>query len=202
MRPWNFTLILLIVTATLIFAVVWREVHHGFSARSEPSAIETFVATAARKMAVPSIYKNLRNPLPPSHENVQAGMEHFADHCSTCHANDGSGDTLFGDNLYPKPPDLRSGETQHKTDGELYYTIQNGVRLSGMPAFGQEHGTGETDTWKLVLFIRRLPKLTSDELQEMKQLNPKTDVEREEEQEEEQFLSGEEAANKSEKRRK
>lgn len=93
--------------------------------------------------------------------------------------------------MYPKPPDMRRAETQGKSDGALYYTIQNGIRLSGMPAFGQEHGTGETDTWKLVLSIRHLPKLTSDELQEMEQLNPKTEMERQEEQDEEQFLNGE-----------
>lgn len=191
MKPWKIAFILLVVAIALMTAVAWREVRHGFSARTEPSAIETFMATTARKLAVPSVYKNLQNPLPASPENIQAGMEHFADHCATCHANDGNGDTLFGENMYPKPPDMRRAETQDKSDGALYYTIQNGIRLSGMPAFGQEHGTGETDTWKLVLFIRHLPKLTPDELQEMEQLNPKTRMERQEEQDEEQFLNGE-----------
>jgi mono/diheme cytochrome c family protein len=98
---------------------------------------------------------------------------------------------LLGRGLYPKPPDMRSAETQNKSNGELYYTIENGVRLSGMPAFGEEraHG-GDSDTWKLVLFIRRLPKLTASELKEMEQLNPKTDEEREEGKEEQEFLSG------------
>ena len=142
-------------------------------------------------MAVPSSYKTLENAYAASPENVRAGMEHFADHCATCHANDGSGDTLLGRGLYPKPPDMRSAETQNKSDGELYYTIENGVRLSGMPAFGEEHAHGgDSDTWKLVLFIRHLPKLTASELKEMEQLNPKTDQEREEEKEEQDFLSG------------
>jgi mono/diheme cytochrome c family protein len=54
-------------------------------------------------------------------------MEHFADHCVTCHANDGSGDTSFGEGLYPEPPDKRKKETQNKSDGELYYRIENGI---------------------------------------------------------------------------
>jgi len=136
MKPWKIAFIPLLVAIALMIAVAWREVRHGFSARAEPSAIETFMATAARKMAVPSIYKNLQNPLPASPENIQAVMAHFADHCATCHANDGDGDTLFGENMYPNLPDLRSAETQDKSDGALYFTIQNGVRLSGMPAFG------------------------------------------------------------------
>jgi mono/diheme cytochrome c family protein len=146
-------------------------VRRGFSALATPSAIEEFAATTARKMAVPSSYRQLRNPVMPSTENIRAGMEHFADHCATCHSNDGGGDTLFGKGLYPKPPDLRSAATQNKSDGELYYTIDNGVRLSGMPAFSEAHTP--TQTWRLVLFIRHLPQITPEELNAMKALNPK-----------------------------
>lgn len=163
----------------------------GFSARGRPSLIEKFAATTARKMAVPSDYRKLRNPFSGSPENIQAGMEHFSDHCATCHANDGGGDTFFGKGLYPKPPDMRTAETQNKSDGELYYTIENGVRLSGMPAFGEEHSVGaDAETWHLVLFIRHLPQIKSEELDEMKGLNPKTDVDRAEEEQEKEFLKG------------
>jgi mono/diheme cytochrome c family protein len=106
-----------------------------------------------------------------STENIRAGMEHFSDHCATCHSNDGGGQTFFGKGLYPKPPDLRAAGTQNKSDGELYYTIQNGVRLSGMPAFSEEHTAAQT--WRLVSFIRHLPQITPEELNEMKALNPK-----------------------------
>jgi mono/diheme cytochrome c family protein len=163
----------------------------GFSARETPSAVEKFAATTARKLAVPSSYRQLRNPFSPSTENVQAGMEHFSDHCATCHANDGGGDTLFGKGLYPKPPDMRTAETQNKSDGDLYYTIENGIRLSGMPAFGEEHSVGgDAETWHLVLFIRHLHQITSQELDEMKALNPKTEADRTEEQQEQEFLNG------------
>jgi mono/diheme cytochrome c family protein len=118
-------------------------------------------------------------------------MEHFSDHCASCHSNDGSGDTLFGKGLYPKPPDMRTAETQNKSDGELYYTIETGVRLSGMPAFGEEHSVGgDAETWALVLFIRYLPQITAEELDEMKGLNPKTEADRAEEQQEAEFLKG------------
>jgi mono/diheme cytochrome c family protein len=147
-------------------------------------------------LAVPAKYSQLRDPFSASPENVQAGMEHFADHCATCHANDGSGDTMFGKGLYPKPPDMRTTETQNKSDGELYYTIENGVRLSGMPAFGEERVVGgDADTWKLVHFIRHLRNLTADELHRMTQLNPKTEEERQEEKQEENFLRGDNPQN-------
>jgi hypothetical protein len=53
---------------------------------------------------------------------------------------------------------MRQKETQNKSDGELYYTIENGIRLSGMPALGEEHAkASDMETWNLVLFIRHLP---------------------------------------------
>ena len=185
-------LLLLAVGAAAAFG--WYEVRRGFSARATPSSIEVFAATTARRLAVPSSYRWLQNPLAATPENIRAGMEHFANHCATCHANDGSGDTMFGKGLYPKPPDMRRGETQNKSDGALYYTIENGVRLSGMPAFGEEHAAAEdAETWNLVLFMRHLPNLTANELRNMEQLNPKTEEERQEEKQEEEFLNGGEA---------
>ena len=183
----------LIATAIAIASVGYglALMRRGFSARATPSAIEKLAAKTARKIAVPSDYRQLRNPLPASPENVRQGMEHFSDHCATCHANNGSGDTLFGNGLYPKPPDMRTAETQQKSDGELYYTIENGVRLSGMPAFGEENSVGgDAETWHLVLFIRHLPQISPDELHEMNASNPKTEADRAEERQEEEFLNG------------
>ncbi len=186
------TLLLSITVACVAAAAPlgWVTIRRGFSARDNPSAIETLIATTARQLAVPSQYRQLRNPLSSS-SDLHAGMEHFADHCAACHGNDGGGDTLFAKGLYPKPPDMRQKETQNKSDGELYYTIENGIRLSGMPAFGEEHAkAGDMETWNLVLFIRHLPNQTAEELQQMEQLNPKTEKQRQEEGEEQDFLRG------------
>jgi len=101
---------------------------------------------------------------------LHEAMAHFADHCAVCHANNGSGQTMFGNRMCPKPPDLR-GETQEMSDGEIFYVIENGIRMSGMLAFGRD-GPAD-DSWKLTAFIRHLPKLTLTKEPEMKALNPR-----------------------------
>ena len=169
----------------------WSFIRRGFSAHDQPSALESLAARTARRLAVPASYRSLANPYPPTPENIREGLEHFADHCAVCHANNGSGDTAFGRNMYPKPPDMRQAETQNKTDGEIYHTIQQGIRLSGMPAFGEKGRTDDESTWKLVLFIRHLPKLSAEESKEMQKFNPKSLADRAEEEAEEQFLRGE-----------
>ncbi len=118
MKALKVTGVLLLGAIAMVLVCAWYAVRRGFSAREEPSAIETLVAKTARNMALPARFQKLENPFPMSTENFRAGMEHFADHCAICHANDGSGDTLFGKNMYPKPPDMRTAETQHKPDGE------------------------------------------------------------------------------------
>lgn len=180
-------LITFLVVVAIVIGVI--AVHHGFSARDNPSEVERGVATTMRNLAVPSRARSMKNPVPNTPDNMHEAMAHWADHCAFCHANNGSGDTEIGRNLYPKAPDMRLADTQKLTDGELYYTIKNGIRLTGMPAWG-EAGDADEDSWKLVYFIRRLPNLSPDEEREMEQLNPKGPDEKQEEQQEDDFLKG------------
>ena len=143
-------------------------VRHGFSAKDQPSALEVVVARSVRNLSFAVNASHQQNPLPASAGNLHEGMEHFADHCAFCHANDGSGNSETGRNLYPKPPDLRQAQTQRLTDGEIYTIIANGVRFTGMPASDHE----PDDNWRLVLFIRHLPQLSANEQREMERINP------------------------------
>jgi mono/diheme cytochrome c family protein len=163
---------------------------HGWSAREEPSAIERWFARRARDAALPATAKNQANPVPNTPDVLAEARAHWADHCASCHANDGSGDVAMGKHLYPPSPDMRKSGTQNLSDGELFYIIQNGVRLTGMPAWGSSDHDAE-DSWKLVHFIRHLPEMTLEERKQMQKLNPRSPEELKEEEEEERFLRGE-----------
>lgn len=165
-------------------------VRRGLSTRVQPTRLEEFMALRMRSMATPARVRDLHNPLRVDEGVLAGARHHFADHCASCHANDGSGATDMGKNMYPKAPDLRAPRTQNLTDGEIYAIIQNGIRLSGMPAWGEEHENDE-ETWALVAFIRHLPTISQDEIRQMEQLNPKGPGERSEESDEEKFLQGE-----------
>ncbi len=181
--------LLIVVAIALITIAASTVLHDGLSSRAKPTALETMLARNARHLAIPAGARKLQNPAAQTPENLRDARLHFADHCAICHANDGSGDTLIGRNLYPKPPDLRREETQKLADGELFWIIENGVRFTGMPAFGGAHGS-EQDSWKLVRFIRHLPQLTDEERMEMERYNPKGPEDLKEEHEENDFLQG------------
>jgi len=181
-----------VVVAVLAGALVLQNAH-GFSASRQPTVLEAWVARGARFAALPADARARANPVPNTPEVLAEARAHWADHCANCRANDGSGDTFMGRHSYPPAPDMRLPATQRMTDGELFYIIQNGVRLTAMPAWGSESEHDALDSWKLVRFIRHLPNLTDDEKAQMKKLNPKSAAELKEEQEEERFLKGEDS---------
>jgi mono/diheme cytochrome c family protein len=181
----------------LAVALAISLLHDGLSSRATPNKIEIAVARTARHLAIPSAARAAQNPLIDSEEDLREARLHYADHCAICHANDGSGDTSIGNGLYPKPPDMRLPATQNLTDGELFWIIENGVRLTGMPSFPEEENNGANgshstgmENWRLVHFIRHLPHLSAAERLEMERYNPKGPDDRREEEQENEFLNG------------
>ncbi len=171
----RFALTALVIAAVGALAGVVYVKTTGLRGQPEPGVIETRLARAVRGLAVPRDVKARTNPLAGSTDALAPGLEHFARFCAMCHANDGSGEaTAIGGGLYPKPPDLRAAATQDLTDGELFYIIENGVRFTGMPAFGtgKPDPAGEKQVWQLVYFIRHLTRITPTEIAWMEGLNP------------------------------
>lgn len=163
---------------------------HGVSARDSPTKLEEIMARTLRHVAIPATLRHQKNPISPTSEFVNEGMAHWADHCASCHGNDGRGNTEIGQHLYPKVPDMTLSKTQGLSDGELFAIIKNGVRLTGMPAWGSSGNSGDSQTWELVLFIRHLQGLSPADLDHMKSMNPISPMQQEQQRKEDDFLSG------------
>lgn len=192
MKPFIRAFIVLVVIAGVTGGVLAYSIaRRGLSTRAEPAWVEVIVARAMRRLATPREVSSMTNTVQPTEAVLDEGLEHFADHCAVCHANNGSGDTPIGRSLYPRAPDMRAAPTQELSDGELFSIIENGIRLTGMPAWGTGTAEGERASWGLVHFIRRLPKLTDDEISRMEALNPKSSEQWREEEEARRFLAGE-----------
>ena len=188
-RTLGILIIVVLVIGTGAFAFL-KIAAGGFSAKAEPTAIEKFAAGSARRFAAPSSVKSGQNPAPNTEEVLSEARAHWADHCAGCHANNGSGDTEMGRNMYPRAPDMRKSESQDLSDGELFFIIENGIRLTGMPGWGAGTAKSENASWKLVRFIRHLPQVSEEEEREMRKMNPRTPAELQEEKEVEEFLRG------------
>ena len=163
MNHWKKLSLFATVVLVSVAVVAVLLTRRGFKATSEPSKFEKVLARMVRNYAIPSSERDEKNPLQATPEILKDAHERFIARCSICHGSDGRGLTQVGQNLYPRVPDFLSDQTQKLTDGELHYIIENGVQLTGMPAWGNPHQEMEDDSWEFVLFIRNLRPLTAGE---------------------------------------
>ena len=152
------------VSAAVIAGIVLSS--HGLGSRPQPSELEASVAMKTYDSAVPKRYQHMQDPFAAKGIDLLEAGGHYEEHCAVCHADNGSGDPKFHGIMYPRPTDLRSADTQEMSDGELYWVVKNGVRWSGMPAFGKP-GDDDQHAWKIVAYVRHLPKMTPAEQQQV-----------------------------------
>lgn len=126
-----------------------------------PGTLETRIARFALDRAVARRAPKSANPLKAEADVLRAGMEHYKGMCVSCHGAPGVDASEAGEGLNPPAPDLTLGRVQKRSDGELFWLVQNGVRMTGMPAFGPTHK--DEEIWKIVAFLRHLPVLTPEE---------------------------------------
>ena len=183
----------LVTIGLIVCAGLGYVVTTGLRAAPQPSAAEAVMARRVRALAVPRAVAARVNPVSLSPDVLAEGLAHYADHCASCHAADGSGKTDLGTGLFPKAPDMRERATQNLTDGELFYVIEHGVRFTGMPAWSTGTPEGEAASWQLVRVIRHLPRMTAEERTRVEEMMPRSPEEMRQEIAEENFLSGGEA---------
>ena len=109
--------------------------------------------------------EELNEPLPSDSAALQTGFHHFEEMCVTCHGAPGVSPSEIGKGLNPEPPEL-SEMVERYSPGELYWIVKNGLKMTGMPAFGPTHS--EEELRGMVAFLQQLPGLTPEEYQAMK----------------------------------
>jgi mono/diheme cytochrome c family protein len=106
------------------------------------------------------VRRSSRQGIPPAPTNLQASIEEgdklYAIDCSMCHGLDGPTPTDSCRWMYPRASELTSPAVQRYSDPELFWIVKNGIRLSGMPAFGRVES--DEHIWNLVHYLRTLPR--------------------------------------------
>jgi mono/diheme cytochrome c family protein len=94
---------------------------------------------------------------------IKTGFVHYREMCVGCHGAPGieQGEIIVK-GLYPRPPKL-ARTAKEFTVQQLYWIIKNGIKMTGMPAFGPTHS--DTLIWAMVAFTHKLPYITGEQYQ-------------------------------------
>ena len=158
---------ILVVLAALAAGALWV----AYSGVADVSAIgsqkplfEWFLVTT-REHSVESRAEKIRVPDLNNPARLTEGLEHYHTMCAGCHGAPGLDASEIGRGLNPTPPNL----VRHKFEGgeaaEAFWVIQNGIRMTGMPAFGPTHT--DEQIWNMVAFLRRMHELSPEQYAEM-----------------------------------
>jgi mono/diheme cytochrome c family protein len=144
---------ILVLVVVLIAIALMR---FNLSALREPGRLETSVANWGTHFL---IRRASRHGIPPRPQDTQAsvasGNTLYSSECGLCHGSDGHTPSPMGRWMYPRVADLTSEQVQSYSDEELFWIIQNGIRYTGMPAFGKVETADHI--WDLVNYLRTLP---------------------------------------------
>jgi mono/diheme cytochrome c family protein len=120
-----------------------------------PGRLETLVSNRVTRFVIRRSSHRGIPPRPPDVKaSIESGRTRYESECGICHGSDGRGKTPLGRWMYPRAADLTSEQVQSFSDQELFWIIQNGIRFTGMPAFGKVE-TGD-QIWNLVNYVRTM----------------------------------------------
>lgn len=132
----------------------------NMGADAKPGLIERTLAPWARDRSVDKRATTEKDPYDGNPAAIAVGFDHYRENCVICHGAPGVAGAELSKGLNPPAPSLGKGENG-TPDGELFWVIKHGIRMTAMPAFGPTHT--DEEIWKIVAFLRHLPELTKEE---------------------------------------
>ena len=150
------TLAVIIIAGLIVIYSGWYNV----SAANKPSGLENWLFGTTMDNSVESHSENIKVPDLKSPEKITEGFAHYNAMCKGCHGAPGKEETELAKGLNPHAPDLAES-AQDMSPQELFWVTKNGVKMTGMPAWGITHS--DEKIWSIVAFIEQLPGMTGSE---------------------------------------
>ncbi len=126
---------------------------------SKTSKLEKWAAKRSLQATMRREARALTSPLPPTDDNLTAGIALYRTHCQVCHGGSEGEVSLIARGLTPNPPQLAKHGVEDDPEGVIYWKVAHGIRFTGMPAFG---GTlSDREMWQITLFAKHMNSLPS-----------------------------------------
>jgi mono/diheme cytochrome c family protein len=150
--------ILFVLLVALAFTLIYTGAYDVSAARPEGSLTRWALST----MMEHSVKRHADDIVVPSLDDsalVSVGYDHYSEMCVSCHGSPAGGQSEAGRGLNPPAPDLsQTAKTWRPAD--LYWILKNGIKMTGMPAFGPTHD--ERELWGIVAFVQKLREMSPE----------------------------------------
>ena len=152
------TLILLLLVIVLAaFAAIYLGVYNVGVLNHDNPAMNWILDTSMER-SVKHHAQGIAVPALTDRAMIRTGFHQFDAMCAECHGAPGVKPKEIAHGLWPEAPDLSKTASDWKPE-ELYWIIKNGIKFTGMPAWGPSHS--EEDLWALTAFVRTLPAMSA-----------------------------------------
>jgi thiosulfate dehydrogenase len=123
----------------------------------KPGALEKWAAKTSLRATMQREAQGLKSPLPPTDDNLAAGVALYVAHCQVCHGGPEAVASPVARGLTPNAPQLAKDGVEDDPEGTIYWKIAHGIRFTGMPAF--RPSLSDREIWQMALFAKRMDKL-------------------------------------------
>jgi mono/diheme cytochrome c family protein len=126
--------------------------------------VTDFILSTTMENSVRAHAKGITAPSLDDPRMIMEGFRHYREMCVGCHLAPGVDATEISKGLMPRPPRLQEA-VEEWTPEELFWVTKNGVKMTGMPAWGPTHS--DAKIWAIVAFLEKLPHMSAAQYQEM-----------------------------------
>lgn len=158
------SIILTLVALVLIFLVFIYSGWFNVSAMKQETGIAKWIFNTTMENSVEKRIEDIKVPNLDDLSNLREGFENYNEMCVSCHGAPGKEETELAKGLNPPAPDLAE-HAKEMSPQELFWVTKNGIRMTGMPAWGKTHS--DEKIWAMVAFMKQLPNITKEEYEKM-----------------------------------
>lgn len=134
----------------------------------DPAPLEWLLETA-RDESIKTRATGIQPPELTNVKDIENGFRSYRHMCSMCHTPPGAKDSPVTKGMNPTPPDL-SESAEELSAAELFWATKNGIRMTGMPAWGVTHG--DKELWDIIAFVKTLPTMDGKAYQALDKRTP------------------------------
>lgn len=127
------------------------------NADASPSKMERWAASTSLRATVAREAPTQPNPVALTGDNLIAGIKLYKQNCAVCHGGADAKPSNIAQGLYQSAPQLAKRGVEDDPDGQTFWKITHGIRLTAMPAFSKT--LTDEQRWQIALLLKHMDAL-------------------------------------------